>query len=68
MLTFLVVLRFRVRYGLGCTTHHTKLTKIITKTRKEKDLEGDIHVTPSPVPHTKLPKINEIHEKGDRGG
>ncbi len=21
-----------------------------------------------PVPHTKLSKINEMHEKGDRGG
>jgi len=28
----------------------------------------DLHVLPSPVPHTKLSKINEIHEKGDRGG
>jgi len=26
------------------------------------------HIVPSPVPHTKATKINEMHEKGDRGG
>ena len=27
-----------------------------------------IQIVTSPIPHTKLSKINEIHEKGDRGG
>ncbi len=27
-----------------------------------------MYIEPSPVPHTKLTKINEMHEKGDRGG
>jgi len=27
-----------------------------------------ISVVPSPAPHTKFSKINEMHEKGDRGG
>jgi len=27
-----------------------------------------VKIVPSPVPHTKFAKINEIHEKGDRGG
>ena len=27
-----------------------------------------VQIVPSPVPHTKFAKINEIHEKGDRGG
>ena len=26
-----------------------------------------IQIVPSPTPHTKAAKINEIHEKGDRG-
>ena len=26
-----------------------------------------VQIVPSPVPHTKFAKINEIHEKGDRG-
>ena len=34
---------------------------------KKKWLDGT-QVVPSPVPHAKFSKINEIHEKGDRGG
>jgi len=39
-----------------------------TKARKEKSSLDGFHVIPSPVPHTKLSKTNEMHEKGDRGG
>ncbi len=38
-----------------------------TKTRKGKNPVGWTPCSTSPVPHTKLSKINEIHEKGDRG-
>jgi len=50
------------------TRHHTKFTKTSTKTRKRKNQLDGTHVVPSPVPLTKFSKINEIHEKGDRGG
>ena len=69
------------------TRHHTKFTKISTKTRKRKNQLDGTYVVPSPVPlanqrfarlrsaafsvqpaHTKLTKISEMHEKGDRGG
>ncbi len=36
-------------------------------TKKKKMREGDMNIIPSPVPHTKLSKFNEIHEKGGRG-
>ena len=39
----------------------------LTKTRKSIRLDYTrIPVLPSPAPHTKLPKIYEMHEKGDR--
>ena len=34
----------------------------------KKSIVWVMHIVPSPVPHTKLSKINEIHEKGNRGG
>ncbi len=34
--------------------HHTKSTKIITKTRKEINQLGWTRIVPSPVPHAKL--------------
>ena len=48
-----------------CKHHHTKFTKNSTKTRKPIRLGyRRIYVVPSPVPHTKLTKINEMHGKG----
>ena len=54
--------------SLDVTPHHTKFTKKPTKTRKRKNQLDGTQLEPSPVPHTKLTKINEMHEKGDRGG
>jgi len=42
-------------------------TRNSTKTRKRKNRLDGTHVIPSPVPHTKFSKINEIHEKGGQG-
>jgi hypothetical protein len=50
-----------------CRCHHTKFTKNSTKTRKRKNRLDGTHIVPSPVPHTKFSKINEIHKKGGQG-
>ena len=46
-------------------TRNTRKTH--ENTKKKKSSWMGLHVVPSPVPHTKLSKINEMHEKGDRG-
>ena len=37
-------------------------------TKKRRLVIRRMQIVSSPVPHTKSTKINEIHEKGDRGG
>ena len=66
--SFFCVLRFCVWDFVIGYVHHTKCTKSTQKHEKEKKPLDGLHVVPSPVPHTKLSKINEMHEKGDRGG
>jgi hypothetical protein len=51
-----------------CKHHHTKFTKKSKKTRKINNWLDGTQVVSSPVPHAKFSKINEMHEKADRGG
>ena len=67
---FLFGVRFDFVYGIflmgASITRNSRKQDENTKNLKEE--RWGMHIVPSPVPHTKSAKINEIHEKGDRGG